>query len=676
MTAAVSTVALGRAICGDEWQATRREWLVADGLGGYASGTVAGEATRKYHGLLVAATDPPGRRVLLLAALDAELAIDGETIRLATHRWGDGTVDPKGYVHLERFELEDRVPTWSWAMCGVLLEQRVWMRHGEPTTLVQFTLRRGGPVRLRLKALTTHRSHHAPNPAPRPGPRVDRTDGGVRVVAHEGAAVLHLAVARTGGSGASAAWQPAEGALYRNIFLREEAARGYDATDAVHHAATIEIVLKPGQSFTVAASTTAVAPFAGDAELSVERARTTALLQQAEAMHGAIADPARRALVLAADPFLVRRNVSGGGTGTTVIAGYPWFEDWGRDAMISLPGLCLATGRIDEAASVLRLFAASLEQGMLPNRFPDEGGVPEFNTVDATLWFVEAVARTIAVANDPSLLPDLWPALESIVEWHQRGTRHGIGVDPADGLLRAGEPGVQLTWMDAKVGDWVVTPRIGKPVEIAGLWHNALCRMGEFARRLGADSSSYAAAAAKAAAGFARFWNPDRNCLFDVLDGPDGNDPSVRPNQVLAVALAHVPLDDARRRAVLARCEQALLTSHGLRTLAPDDPAYIGRYAGDQRSRDAAYHQGTVWPWPLASFVRAHLAVHGDAAAGRDLLCPLLLHLSDAGLGSTSEVFDGEAPHEPGGCPWQAWSVAAILESFHAIDAVESVRGG
>jgi predicted glycogen debranching enzyme len=354
-----------------------------------------------------------------------------------------------------------------------------------------------------------------------------------------------------------------------------------------------------------------------------------------------------------------------------VIAGYPWFGDWGRDTMISLPGLALATGRPQIARSILLTFAKFVDQGMLPNRFPDQGELPEYNTVDATLWYFEAIRAYIEyedASGNPvhgsSLLKEVYPILQEIVDWHLRGTRYQIGVDSRDGLVFAGEPGVQLTWMDAKVDGWVVTPRIGKPVEINALWYNALGCMQGFARWLGESPEAYITLAQRVQTSFGRFWNEQKGYCYDVIDGPDGDDASLRPNQVFAVALPHSPLSPGQSRAVVDACARHLLTSHGLRSLAPIETGYQGHYGGSLLKRDAAYHQGTVWSWLIGPFVRAHLRVYGDRQQARAFLIPLVQHLSDHGLGSVSEIFDGDPPFTPRGCFAQAWGVAELLHAW------------
>jgi predicted glycogen debranching enzyme len=362
--------------------------------------------------------------------------------------------------------------------------------------------------------------------------------------------------------------------------------------------------------------------------------------------------------------------------GRSIIAGYHWFGDWGRDTMIALPGLTLVTGRADVARKIILAFAQYVDAGMLPNNFPDAGGKPEYNTVDAALWYLEAVRQYFSASNDLGLVKKLFPVLAGIVDAHVKGTRYNIRVDPADGLLFAGAAGVQLTWMDAKVGDWVVTPRTGKPVEINALWINALRTVAEFARLLGKPVAGYEKLALKGVKNFQKFWNAERGCCYDVIEAPgSGNDAALRPNQIFAVSLLESALSKQQQKAVVDVCMTRLLTSHGLRSLAPGEPGYLGQYAGGPRERDAAYHQGTVWGWLLGPFALAHARVHGDRAAARALLEPMRHHLDDYGVGSIAEIFDGEAPFVPRGCPAQAWSVAETLRAWHALSEGPSPRG-
>jgi predicted glycogen debranching enzyme len=373
-------------------------------------------------------------------------------------------------------------------------------------------------------------------------------------------------------------------------------------------------------------------------------------------------------LVLAADQFIVDRSVPEHPHGKTIIAGYHWFSDWGRDTMISLPGLTLATERPEIARSILRTFATYVDQGMLPNRFPDAGETPEYNTVDATLWYFEAVRAYYSATEDDDLLHELFGVLADIIDWHCRGTRYNIHLDSTDGLLYAGETGVQLTWMDAKVGDWVVTPRIGKPIEINALWYNALRTMANFARHIGKPHQEYEAIADRTQVRFSRFWNQQTGYCYDVLDGPDGDDPSLRPNQIFAVSLPSSPLTPTATTRVVDACGRMLLTSHGLRSLAPEHTQYQGNYGGNQYQRDGAYHQGTVWGWLLGPFVLAHMRVYKNPAIARQFLEPMANHLTAHGVGNLSEIFDGNAPMTPRGCIAQAWTVAEVLRAWLATE--------
>ena len=649
---------LGADVTTDLRAAERREWLVTDGRGGYASGTVAGLPTRRYHGLLIAALDPPLGRTVLVHKVDEAATYAGRSVALGATRWQSGAVDPAGFRYLRAFRLEGTTPVWTYAFGDAVLEKRVWMEPGASTTYVRYRLLRGSArLALALKVLVTCRDHHMLARAGDVSMQAEAVAGGLCVVPSGGGVPVYL---RCAGGAATPQHQ-----WYYGVDLRVEARRGMDHVEDHLHAGTVEGTLAPGEALTHACSTDARADLDGDAAWRRRRAYEDDLREQA-ALSDALSDapPAVRHLVLAADQFMVHRATEAQPDGKTILAGYPWFSDWGRDAMIALPGLTLATGRPAVAATVLRTFARYVERGMLPNRFPDAGDVPDYNTVDATLWFFEAVRACHAATGDDALLRDLFPVLQDVVAWHREGTRFQIRVDPSDGLLAAGTPGVQLTWMDAKVDGWVVTPRIGKPVEVNALWYHALRCMAAFARHLGAPAGPYETAAERVQAHFGRFWNEAGGYCFDVIDGPDGDDPALRPNQLLAVALPHSPLTPAQQQGVVRRCARHLLTPVGLRSLAPDHPDYVPRYRGDRHARDGAYHQGTAWSWLLGPFVQAHLRVYGDPGAARSFLDPLLEHLYDHGLGSISEIFDGDPPHTPRGCIAQAWGVAEVLRAW------------
>lgn len=651
----------GREVCGDLQAAEQREWLVTNGIGGYASGTVAGVLTRRYHGLLVAALQPPVRRTLLLTKLDETAAYHGVDYPLFANRWAGGAIEPAGYHHLESFWLEGTAPVWAFALSDALLEKRVWMQPGANTTYVRYTLRRGsGPLALAIDALANHRDHHG-NTHVRDGApdlAVETVPRGLRISTGAGQALFYLL--------SDSARATPRSRWHHDFYLRVEDYRGLDPLDDNLCAGTFEATLEPGESLTIVASAANAdgePDLDGDSAYELRWATDELLLEQARLALD-VEPPAIKQLVLAANQFIVDRRLPDGSEGKSVVAGYPWFSDWGRDTMISLPGLTLTTGRYDVATRILETYARYVDRGMLPNRFPDEGQAPEYNTVDATLWYFEAVRAHYAVAGSQGLVQDLFPVLKEIVDWHLRGTRYQIHVDPDDGLLFAGEPGVQLTWMDARVDDWVVTPRTGKPVEVNALWYNALRIMVEFAWLVGEPPERYEALAKQARAGFARFWNEETGYCYDVLDGPEGDDASLRPNQLLAVSLRHSPLTAERRKAVVDACARHLLTSHGLRSLDPRHPDYKGRHGGERRTRDAAYHQGTAWGWLLGPFVRAHLRVYGDADAARSFLEPMFRHLAGHGVGSLSEIYDGDAPFAPRGCIAQAWTVAEVLRAW------------
>jgi predicted glycogen debranching enzyme len=658
----------GREVLGDLSVVSKREWLVTNGIGGFAGGTLANVLSRRYHGLLVAALQPPLGRTLLLAKLDETVEYDGiypdsgRLTPLYLNRWEDGTVEGNGHHYLNRFHLEGTTPVWTYAIANALLEKRIWMQPGANTTYIQYHLIRAtGPMGLTIKALGNYRDYHSTTIINDWSPDVEDVDHGLRITLFDGARPFYLFSDR-------ATFSPRSD-WYEDFFLAVEEFRGQrDVTEDHLYLAQLQVTLRPGERFAVVASTEAAPNLDSVLAYGDRQAHEAALLARAgglgESGTGDGAGDALRHLVLAADQFVVRRPTAADPNGQSIIAGYPWFSDWGRDTMIALPGLTLATGRPEVAASILRTYAQFVDQGMLPNRFPDAGETPEYNTVDATLWYFVALHEVVTATGDVALARELFPVLADIIDWHIRGTRYNIHMDEADALLYAGEEGVQLTWMDAKVDDWVVTPRTGKAVEINALWYNALCIMASLAEQLGEEAGRYAALAERVAAGFERFWNAPLGYCYDVLDAPAGPDGSLRPNQLLAVSLPHSPLSAERQRSIVDTCARHLLTPHGLRSLSPDDKAYIGRYAGDRRKRDGAYHQGTVWGWLIGPFVLAHRRVYGDVAAARSYLLPLLQHLNDHGVGSISEIFEGDAPFAPRGCTAQAWSVAEVLRAW------------
>jgi predicted glycogen debranching enzyme len=636
------------------------EWLEADGLGGFASGTTSGIRTRRYHALLLSATTPPTGRMVLVNGMDAWIERDGRPPEYLTRqRYAPDVVAPEHGAALERFEA-DSWPTWGWRLAdGTRIEQELFVPRGLSLVALRWRMMAGSregvlAVRPFLSGRDSHATHHE--------------NGAFRFEAERDGALLTWQPYQ-GVPGVSAltdgSYQP-DAQWYRGFVYAEERARGLD---------DVEDLATPGVFRWDLASGDAVLMLsvAGTLPSEAVAAPTYARLRRAER---ARRERAGSPLELAAEAYLVRR-----GEGQTIVAGYPWFTDWGRDTFIAIRGLCLATGRLAEARSILLEWAGHVSEGMLPNRFADQGDAPEYNTVDASLWYVIAVHDYLRAleqrgrrvpARERRTLAD---AVQAILAGHVRGTRYGIRATE-DGLLASGEPGVQLTWMDAKVGDWVVTPRTGKAVEIQALWLNALRAAEQF-------TPAYRSVWERGSRAFAeRFWNAASGGLYDVVDVdhvPDRMDPAIRPNQIFAVGgLPWSLLDGARARQVVDLVEAELWTPLGLRTLAPGSDGYRPRYEGGVLSRDGAYHQGTVWPWLLGPFVDAWVRVRGgDAAVRREarsrFLAPILEHLRSAGLGHLSEIADAEAPHEPRGCPFQAWSVAEVLRLAHGSLAEKEV---
>jgi predicted glycogen debranching enzyme len=642
-------IEFGREICGNPDLAASREWLVTNAIGGYASGSISGEMTRRYQGLLVAALNPPVVRTLLVTKLDETVMYDGTTFELTTDRWESRIVRPHGYRHIERFRLDGSVPVWTFACADALIEKRVWMERYSNTVYVRYRVRRASrPVELIVEPVVNYRGSHDIMNATDWEMDIGSEDDGLTLKAGKDLNPLRLAMVGADVS-VEQSWRT-------GYYLWIDDDRGIHPQDNHLQAGRFRLVLREGQESTFIASIEQELP-----DLRGALERRVELDSSLVARSGLSRGPkAVRQLVLAADQFIVRRSFDEEEDGRSVIAGYHWFEDWGRDTMIALPGLALATGRPEVARKIILTYASKVDQGMLPNRFPEDGGEPVYNTIDATPWFFEAIRSYHAETDDDDLLRSVFPVLENIVNWHERGTRYGIQFDPDDGLVRSTD-GAPLTWMDARMGDFVPTPRIGKPVEVNALWYNALCSMAGFAQAVGAHPERYTGMAERLRTGFERFWNVNLGYCFDVVDGPDGDDPALRPNQIFAVSLEYSPLDSKRQAAIVDVCGRKLLTSHGLRSLAPDDDDYIGTYSGDLRKRDAAYHQGTAWSWLIGPFISAHLRVHNDQGAARSFLEPLFLHLTDHGIGSISEVFDADPPFLGRGCIAQAWGVSELL---------------
>jgi predicted glycogen debranching enzyme len=652
----------------------RREWLVCNGLGGYASGTVGGAPTRRYHGYLIAALPNPAGRVMMLNSLVERVRLgDGARADLGwvgpTFAAGPRDRGADRRIPLVEFRLELGLPVWRFAGLGVTIERRVVLSYSQNTTVLVYRLQGGGPVRLELRPALQFRGHDEPVSTAVPeayalhavGARIELT-----APAPLPPLRLHLTGQRT-----SFVIEPM---AVPDIAYRTEESRGYASRGRLYSPGRFRVDLPPDGEAALFASTESwesILPISAREAIASETERRYRLLDAAPpaARRGPAAE-----LVLAADQFVIRpagrhedhvRARIAGDEAWTVIAGYHWFTDWGRDTMISLEGLTLSTGRIAEAGSILRMFAHHIRDGLVPNMFPEGANEGLYHTADATLWFFHAIDRYLRASDDQRTLAQLLPWLEDIIEHHLRGTRFGIRVDPEDGLLAQGADGVQLTWMDAKAGDWVVTPRRGKAVEINALWYNALRLMQGWLADAGnlAGAEQMQRAAERAHDAFnRRFWNPDRGYLYDVVDGEGGDDPACRPNQLFAIALPHPVLAPVHFRAVLDTVTRELLTPVGLRSLSRDHPDYKPTYHGDLVTRDAAYHQGTVWSWLIGPYVDARLRVYPEDVDGaRRVLEALILHLGENCIGFVSEVFDAEPPYTPGGCVAQAWGVAELL---------------
>jgi predicted glycogen debranching enzyme len=632
-------------------EALQLEWLETNGLGGWASSTIIGAHTRRYHGLLVAALRPPVGRAVLLSKFDEAIEFEKERIELGTNLF-PGATHPEGYRYLQAF-CKHLFPVFVYETAGIRLQKTIVAVNGENTTLILYEVLEAPSVfTLKLQPFMAGRDYHSLMHANQAINQLVKFENGILASRlHDHLPKLYLFVPNSRFT-AQPEW-------YYDFEYPVEKCRGQDFREDLFTPGTFSCRLKAGDKLGVIASTDP--PDGRDAFdlFQTEENRRKQLIAQLK-----VNDEITETLTLAADQFIVNR----GEDLKTIIAGYHWFTDWGRDTMIALPGLTLATGRFGDAKKILRAFARSASQGMLPNRFADSGEAPEYNTVDATLWFFIAIYKYLRYTDDKRFVKDeLMPVLQDIIAWHEKGTRYNIHVDE-DGLLYAGQAGVQLTWMDAKVGDWVVTPRTGKAVEINALWVNALAiyawllkifgqidQAKRFAHRTGQIKKRFREV----------FWYEQGGYLYDYVDG-DIRDASVRPNQVIALSLPYPLLEDNQARGVLQIIKEKLYTPFGLRSLAPDDPNYQPVYSGNLYQRDSAYHQGTAWGWMLGPFLTALVRVNGSdgKSEAQKLIEEIKPHLEDAGIGTFSEIFDADAPHAARGCIAQAWSVAEILRAY------------
>jgi len=638
--------------------ATQHEWLETNGLGGYSSSTVLGTHTRRYHGLLVAALNPPVKRVVLLSKLDESLWLDGQKYELHTNKY-QGAVNPHGYIFLQKFE-QELFPTFYYQVNGVSIKKTIAAIHGQHTVVVRYeVLEANADFTMELLPLTMPRDYHS----------LAKENYELNPVVSVHDSTLYLEPIRSlvpfyiSAPGMHFDYEPT---WYYNFEYAEELGRGMEATEDLFSPGKIFVDLKEGDCIDVVVSTHNIPSSKGDELLKLESLRRLELLSKAPAPH-----PVVQRMTLAGDQFIAQREEDL----KTIIAGYHWFTDWGRDTMISLPGLCLATGRYEDAQKILKTFAKSTSQGMIPNRFPDNGEEPLYNTIDATLWFFVAVYKYALETRDYKfVLEEILPVFEDILGWHKRGTRYNIHMD-RDGLLSGGVEGEMLTWMDARAGDWVVTPRIGKAVEINALWYNAWRIYEYFLKVKGEIEVAHTAGvlAQKIKKSFQdNFWNEEEFYLYDYLNGEE-KFADFRPNQLFAISLPFTLIRHEQAQKVLAQIEEKLFTPVGLRSLCKGSDSYQGIYTGDQFSRDGAYHQGTVWSWLMGPYLDALIKVR--STWGREeavsILNNLYKHIQESGIGHISEIFDGDEPFTPRGCVAQAWSVAEILRVVHEYQLYE-----
>ena len=664
--------------CSDFSVSGEREWIQTNGLGGWSSSTVSGCSTRRYHGLLVAATHPPTERMVLVSSLDETLVTTEGTFELATHQYND-KFHPEGYRCLESFRYGD-VPEFIFSAGGVRLSRQITMLHGMNTVVIRYELLdAAGPVTIEWRPLLAGRYYHALMKA---NDNVS-THSVFQDAVWSSRLYPNLPRIFIGIPGCSFFEQPD---WYYGFSYAKEAYRGLDHREDLFSPGKFTRTLAAGEIFYISIGTGS--PEAKDpaAAFEAEITRKQGLMKDLPA------DRLFRQLALAADQFIVERtlspstgsdagNTQADGRGATVIAGYHWFTDWSRDTMISLPGLTLSCGRYEPAKKILTAFSHHVSRGMLPNRFTDNNDAPEYNTVDGTLWYFVAVYHYLEATGDRDfVVTDLLPILLDIVEWHRKGTRYHIKTD-RDSLLFAGEAGEQLTWMDARVGDWVVTPRTGKPVEVQALWYNALCIVSRILAGCNRqqEADDYIRQAALTKKNFVhKFWYEAGGYCYDVIEPGGKPDASFRPNQLFAVSLPFPLLEIGKASSMLKLITKELYTPAGLRSLSPKDPRYCGHYGGDRKKRDGAYHEGTVWSWLLGPYVDAIMKT--DKARGKAKALAVVNafspHLAEAGVGSVSEIFDGDPPHHPRGCIAQAWGVAELLRVMHTYKLFDFAAAG
>lgn len=657
-------VRFGRSVCGNLEGSTSTQWLATNGIGGYAAGSISGILTRRNFGLLIANLSPNFNPTLLLAKIDETAVYNNSTYPLFANRWQDGSVAPDGYINIESFFWEESIPVWQFACGDALLEKRIWMQQGANTTYIQYTLLRATePLLLTLKSFVNYRDSENLTIARNWKFNLKPLPRGICVSAYPEAVPFYLLSDR-GNTFLANSW------YYQfNLAGDEEQCREHYEDHL--HASTLEVVFRAGESLTYVVSTDANASLDGNSALELRKS------QERKAIASWSKTNSRRTvkqhpywmeqLVLAANNFLVERS-SPDLPISRAIATYGCEGNWARNTAIALPGLTLTVGRQDIARSILERLATYIDRGMLPDRSPEGSAPLTYTSVDSSLWYVEAIRQYYQATEDEDLLKKLFPTLAETIDWYCRGTRHNIGLDASDGLLYAGQAGLALTWMDARVDDWVVTPRIGKPVEVNALWYNALRAMAQFARYLNQPYQEYEALADRVRARFSRFWNENLGCCYDAIDTPESNDASLRPNQIFAVSLSESPLSALQQKSVVNICGQQLLTSYGLRSLSPQDSRYQGYYKGDCWQQARARHQGTVWGWLLGAFAIAHLRVYNNPTSARQLLLPMVQNLTAGCAWHFNETFDGNPPFTPRGCTISSITLAEFLRAWGATE--------
>jgi len=662
-----------KSVLADYEKAIQHEWLETNGLGGWAGSSIIGCNTRRYHSLLMAATTPPAERMNLVSKLDETIIVNSERFEPGTNNYGD-TISPKGYQFISSFRKE-LFPEWTYKVDGIEVKKTIAMVHGENTTLIIYDVIKSAQIfTIELLPLLSVRGYHSmmhANDAAHWNAYFDNDVFKTKV--YNNTPDIFIKV-----PGAKYEHNPN---WFYNFNYSIEKYRGLDYTEDLFNHGKFLVELKQGDTLGIILSTEDPTNKNAVELLLKEKHRKENLLDQP------FNNSIEQILTLAADQFIVKRTIpkvspTGGDLeGATIIAGYPWFTDWGRDTMISLPGLCLSTGRFEDAKKILAAFAQSVSMGMLPNRFQDNNEPPEYNNVDGTLWYFIAIKKYLdATADEVFIVNEILPVLKDIIDWHFKGTRYNIHVDN-DGLLYAGEIGQQLTWMDARIGDWVVTPRMGKPVEIQALWYNTLKIFAELLRmnKQDHDAALVELSAAKAKQSFEeKFWYKEGNYLYDLIDEKGNPDKTLRPNQLFAISLPHPLVEDEQAVSILQIIEEQLYTPVGLKTLPSTDPHYTPVYGGDAWHRDSSYHEGTVWSWLLGAYIDALMKVKSKRSKVKKVIDNFAYHLNEGCIGNVSEIFDADAPHYPRGCVAQAWGVAEILRVIidHGLSANKESRKG